>query len=37
MPMYSAMTEAERPVAARISGIDAPRAYNAATWRKSSR
>jgi hypothetical protein len=28
--MYSAISAADRPVAARISGIFAPRAYNAA-------
>src|SRR3979490_497062 len=35
--MYSAMTEAERPVAGLISGIEAPRADRAAIWRKSAR
>jgi hypothetical protein len=30
MARYSPITAADRPVAARISGIDAPRAYRAA-------
>jgi hypothetical protein len=35
--MYSPISAAERPVAARISATLAPRAYKAAIWRKSAR